>query len=105
MCIALLDRRSIDWLYELTRIDRWFLSKMKNIVDMYTKLKTMGGSLDRLTQTDLLLAKQMGFSDEQVRTKITFFEFRDVTSIVRAVFNYISIADRCHLGDVGHGDP
>ena len=32
---------SIDQLYQLTRIDRWFLYKMKNIIDFGIKLETL----------------------------------------------------------------
>ena len=48
---------------ELTAIDFWFLSKLRNIVDMEKLLKKLEGTLPR----DLLLcSKQMGFSDLQI---------------------------------------
>ena len=50
----------IDDIYDITRIDRWFLSKMNNIVAMENKLK--GGFDDEL----YLQAKRMGFPDSLI---------------------------------------
>lgn len=52
---------SIDRLYELTKIDRWFLEKMKNIIDIYVRLENTELSRDMLK-----VAKQNGFSDKQI---------------------------------------
>jgi len=52
---------SIERIYQLSAIDPWFLVKIKNIVDMETKL--------RKTSFDEVLvkrAKKMGFSDKQI---------------------------------------
>jgi len=55
---------SIDEIHELTNIDRWFLYKIKNIVEIEQKLKDVG---EQRCPGDLLLeAKQHGFSDEQI---------------------------------------
>merc|ERR1711892_476556 len=48
---------TVDKLYELTKIDRWFLSKMKNIVDCHISLEK---DTD-LAASKLLRAKQLGF--------------------------------------------
>ncbi|XP_043188105.1 CAD protein-like [Amphibalanus amphitrite] len=53
---------TIDRLYELTRIDKWFLHKMKNIIEHTARLSAH----ERLSAENLLLAKQLGFSDAQV---------------------------------------
>uniref|UniRef100_A0A667ZIH9 Multifunctional protein CAD n=1 Tax=Myripristis murdjan TaxID=586833 RepID=A0A667ZIH9_9TELE len=45
---------TVDQLYELTKIDRWFLHKMKNIADHERLLETYNQ------------AKQLGFSDKQI---------------------------------------
>ena len=55
---------TIDRLYELTKIDRWFLHKMKNIIDYYTVLESTDHT--KLSHDVLLRAKQIGFSDKQI---------------------------------------
>jgi len=52
---------SIDEIYQITKIDRWFLRKFKNIVDMEEHLKTL--TLETLDRETLLKAKKMGFPD------------------------------------------
>ncbi|XP_067013440.2 multifunctional protein r isoform X2 [Anabrus simplex] len=65
MAAALKAGYTIDRLYELTKIDRWFLQKMKNIVDYQVLLESVGQS----QANELLLkAKQLGFSDKQIAT-------------------------------------
>jgi len=56
---------TIDRIHDLTRIDRWFLVKLKNIFDLKNKLVKVG-SLDKLEDEMLLQAKKAGFSDFQV---------------------------------------
>ena len=55
---------SIDRLYELTKIDRWFLSKMRNIISYYGLLENLGQR--KLSYDVLLGAKKLGFSDRQI---------------------------------------
>ncbi|XP_029675427.1 CAD protein isoform X1 [Formica exsecta] len=55
---------TIDRLYELTKIDRWFLEKMKNIIDYYRLLENI--DCTKLSHDLLLGAKQNGFSDKQI---------------------------------------
>ncbi|XP_050452238.1 CAD protein [Cataglyphis hispanica] len=55
---------TIDRLYELTKIDRWFLEKMKNIIDYYVLLENIDRT--KLSHDLLLGAKQNGFSDKQI---------------------------------------
>uniref|UniRef100_A0A665WHW1 Multifunctional protein CAD n=1 Tax=Echeneis naucrates TaxID=173247 RepID=A0A665WHW1_ECHNA len=55
---------TVDQLYELTKIDRWFLHKMKNIADHERLLEsTMPPEVMRK-------AKQLGFSDKQIALAI-----------------------------------
>ncbi len=56
---------SIDRIYELTRIDKWFLVKLKNIFDLKNRLEKVS-SLDKLEDELLLQAKRAGFSDFQL---------------------------------------
>ncbi len=55
---------SIDKVHEMTRIDKWFLHKIKHIIDIE---KEMGvHSENTLPQAMLTIAKQYGFSDFQI---------------------------------------
>lgn len=53
---------SIDRIYQLSAIDPWFLTKIKNIVDMEEQLKKQGGFDEKLVRQ----AKKIGFSDRQI---------------------------------------
>jgi len=61
---------SIDEIYKLSRVDKWFLYKIKNIIDIETELK----NLDFLSSDDedkhywFERAKRFGFSDGQLAT-------------------------------------
>ena len=54
---------TIEEIVEHTRIDRWFITKLKNIIDMEGELLSQP-----LTPELLKRAKRLGFSDEQVAT-------------------------------------
>ncbi len=59
---------SLDRIHQLTKVDNWFLSKIRNIVEIKQRLdeQTMG-----VLPADLLReAKQKGFSDRQIATSI-----------------------------------
>jgi len=59
---------SIDEIYDLSRVDKWFLYKLKNIIDIETQLE----GLDLLESNDedkqywIERAKRYGFSDGQI---------------------------------------
>ncbi|MFA5410694.1 MAG: carbamoyl-phosphate synthase large subunit [Candidatus Omnitrophota bacterium] len=53
---AFKEKYSVDKLYGLTKIDRWFLENLKEIVEFESKLDLK----------NLLEAKQLGFSDAQI---------------------------------------
>ncbi|MEM2970046.1 MAG: carbamoyl-phosphate synthase (glutamine-hydrolyzing) large subunit, partial [Candidatus Bathyarchaeia archaeon] len=56
---------SIKKIYRLTGIDPWFLYKIRNIIDMERRLKTL--DLNSAKASDLILeAKRLGFSDHQI---------------------------------------
>lgn len=65
---ALKEGYTVDKLYELTKIDRWFLQKMKHIIDYQTLLERK--DQHSLTYIDLLKAKQIGFSDKQIAASV-----------------------------------
>ena len=55
---------SIDHIYKLTKIDKWFLFKLKNVVETRAELKKC--SLSTLPKELLHKAKKQGFSDKQI---------------------------------------
>ncbi|CAL8391874.1 unnamed protein product [Arctogadus glacialis] len=55
---------TVDHLYDLTKIDRWFLNKMKNISDHERLLETYNQCT--IPQDVMHKAKQLGFSDKQI---------------------------------------
>ncbi|MDP2982387.1 MAG: carbamoyl-phosphate synthase large subunit [Candidatus Latescibacter sp.] len=61
---AFLAGHSVDELYAATKIDRWFLSNMQEIVDMECELK--GKTFGEADSVTILDAKKMGFSDRQL---------------------------------------
>ena len=61
---AMLKGLSVDEIFELTKIDRWFLCNIKEIVDAETALR--GRKLDELSADEMLKTKRMGFSDVQL---------------------------------------
>jgi carbamoyl-phosphate synthase large subunit len=58
---ALRNGQEVDEIYAATKIDKWFLYKLKNIIDCEKEL------FNKILNRDLLLkAKQLGFSDAQI---------------------------------------
>lgn len=66
LAAALRAGYSIERLYELTKIDRWFLHKMKNITDHAVLLEAYREEQSTMPPAVLQRAKQLGFSDKQV---------------------------------------
>jgi len=62
---ALEKNISIDRIYELTKIDKWFLYKLRNIIDIKNKLSEFT-SIERIPFDMLRHAKINGFSDFQI---------------------------------------
>lgn len=62
---ALEEGYSIERIHELTKIDPWFLGKLKNIVDYKAKLSTYN-KIEDLPEDVLRQAKVLGFSDFQI---------------------------------------
>ncbi|KAJ5233061.1 Carbamoyl-phosphate synthase arginine-specific large chain [Penicillium chermesinum] len=56
---------SVDKVHELSKIDKWFLYKIQNIVDCHNELKEIG-SLFGVKQEMMLKSKKLGFSDKQI---------------------------------------
>ena len=62
---ALRKGYTIDQIYQLTKIDKWFLDKLQNIINTAKELEKYN-SLEELPVDLLRLAKRRGFSDFQV---------------------------------------
>jgi len=94
---ALKSGFSVDEIYELTKIDRWFIRKIKNIVEMEEKLnywaRKSGYDLNKVPNEVLREAKRLGFSDYQI-AKIFKTDERHVRRLrrnrgIRAVFKMV----------------
>ena len=62
---ALEEGYTIERIYDLTKIDPWFIEHLKNIVDYKHKLQTYN-TLEELPADVLREAKRLGFSDFQI---------------------------------------
>ncbi len=62
---ALMQGYSVERIYELTKINSWFLNKLKNIVDYVAVLKQYQ-KIEDLPADVLKEAKRLGFSDFQI---------------------------------------
>ena len=66
---ALRQGYTVDAIHELTKIDKWFLYRLKGIIDTSEQLATYD-SIEQVPDDLLLLAKRQGFSDFQVTRAI-----------------------------------
>ena len=62
---AMLEGMTVDRIHELTKIDRWFLCRLRNIIDTYHDLKKCHGVAEIMPEL-LRQAKEQGFSDFQI---------------------------------------
>jgi len=62
---ALEEGYTVDRIEELTKIDKWFIERMKNIVDFEHKLQTYN-AIEEVPADVLTKAKVLGFSDFQI---------------------------------------
>lgn len=59
------ENYSVDRVHELSKIDKWFLHKLMNIVNMYRELEA-AQTLDNINHDLMSRAKKLGFSDKQI---------------------------------------
>ncbi|KAG6273608.1 argininosuccinate lyase [Claviceps purpurea] len=78
------ENYSVERLHELTKIDKWFLYKLQNIVDCTRELES-AGSLKALKKDQIIKAKKMGFSDRQIAMAVNSTE--DEVRACRLSFN------------------
>lgn len=82
----------VDQVYELSRVDKWFLYKIKSIVDCYRSLES------NLLDTQLLRhAKRLGFSDKHISniiqsTEIYVRDLRHKSSILPEIKRIDTVA-------------
>ena len=62
---ALHEGYSVERIHELTKIDRWFLQKLKHIIDTEQELKEHH-TIEDIPEQLMRIAKQQGFSDFQI---------------------------------------
>ena len=66
---ALQEGYTVERIHELTKIDRWFLQKLKHIIDTEAELKRIS-EIEAIPEDLLRTAKQQGFSDFQIARAI-----------------------------------
>ncbi|KAG7661807.1 CPA2 [[Candida] subhashii] len=59
------ENYTVDQVHDLTKIDKWFLHKLMNIVNMYRELES-AGKLSNINHDLMSRAKKLGFSDKQI---------------------------------------
>ena len=75
---------TIDRIHELTRIDKWFLHKLKNIHDTDRRLHSLKG-LDAIDRDLMLRAKRQGFSDFQIARAVGMEKDCDIEQAILMV--------------------
>lgn len=75
---------SVDKVHDLTKIDKWFLYKLKNLLDTAVDLESYS-SLEGLPMPLLRLAKEQGFSDFQIARAVLKKNMTNAESANRAV--------------------
>lgn len=61
---AMRDGYTVDKIWQMTRIDKWFLSKLKGLSDFAKRMESLGSS--PISSELILRAKRLGFSDRQL---------------------------------------
>ncbi len=84
------DYFSVEEIFQLTKIDRWFLQQIERITNHAKKLNTLESNLE---SDDLKMAKILGFSDNEIArlTGKTFDQIRDQrkSSDIKPITNQI----------------
>ncbi len=86
--IAMFQGKSDDYINRLSKIDFWFLSKLRNILDA-EKDYLIGNDISNLTYDQLFELKQLGFSDEQIATYLGTKQF--IVRSLRKKFNILPV--------------
>ncbi len=92
IAMALKHNFTIDEIHDLTKIDRWFLYKLKNLTDIKSQLAPYA-EIEDLPVELLRKAKQNGFSDFQISKNLCSSSGKDATQ-----YGHIVRAHRIKLG-------
>ena len=81
---------TVDQVHELTKIDRWFLEKLMNIMDTSRELHSFmaGGEVPMIPVDLLRKAKVQGFSDFQIARALGLEQAMDGEEAILAVRNF-----------------
>lgn len=77
---------TVDQIHDLTKIDKWFLEKLRNIVSIAEELETYE-DIEKVPEELLKYSKQIGFSDFQIARAVLNPEAKDMiksSDIVRS---------------------
>lgn len=88
---ALRKKMSIEEIHNITKIDKWFISGIKNIVDMENKLLQSVPGVDIINQAEL-----MGFTDEYI-CKLIGIKLQDLKKLreVNGIKPVYKMVDTC----------
>lgn len=93
LACALREGYNIDLLYTLTKIDRWFLAKLQNIIKFALMLESQyatGTDRSEDIPADVLLqAKKLGFSDKQIAKHVQSTEI--AVRVIRQEANILPV--------------
>lgn len=75
---ALQHNFSVEDIHQVTKIDKWFLHKLKNITDLHHEISSLS-EINEIPTEKLLNAKKLGFSDFQIARVLSRKNNKDVT--------------------------
>ena len=84
---ALHEGYTVDKIHELTKIDKWFLLKLQNIIKEENELQKYNRMQD-VPDEHLRYAKKLGFSDFQIARLVTKCSNNDLDDVVLEVRDY-----------------
>ncbi|KAJ8475384.1 hypothetical protein ONZ45_g15630 [Pleurotus djamor] len=82
---------TVDQVHDLTKIDKWFLYKIDNIVQTHHALKA-AGALENIEHELMQRAKRMGFADSQIADLVNSTE--DAVRAARKTLNIVPFVKR-----------
>eukprot|EP01116_Phalansterium_solitarium_P021821 TRINITY_DN6959_c0_g1_i2.p1 TRINITY_DN6959_c0_g1~~TRINITY_DN6959_c0_g1_i2.p1 ORF type:complete len:1884 (-),score=892.07 TRINITY_DN6959_c0_g1_i2:456-6107(-) len=102
---AFREGMSVDQVHDLTRIDKWFLHKLKRISDLEISMEAF--TTATVPPTMLREAKQLGFSDKQIarcltNTELAVRQLRKELNIVPFVKQIDTVAAEVSAGNVNY---